>query len=267
MPGAQASSTRHQGGAGSRASELATKNAVAVPLYPIAVFLNRRGQGIMKRSAADITGSEGVKDDSDRDHDSRGSDVSNSDGSDVSVSDGSDVSDAYPRKRRCVSLRAEAWLNKYVRVLRHLTTHDSLPQFGPLRSWINYQKGRKYKGLMSADRAAALEAIPGWQWGEPVGSQEVWHRNYKNLVQYYAGRARNTVRLRDWMKYQRARHWAGELSYQRTALLEALPRWRWHFPHSLSAAARAFVGAPCDDGVDSNPRPARQTTLPQVMRY
>ena len=91
----------------------------------------------------------------------------------------------YPRPRRALSerlLRARTdamptsndgpWQQKLAALRAHVAAHGRLPpQSHPsgLGAWISTQRrmanaGRKCRSKMPPERAAALEAVPGWTW-------------------------------------------------------------------------------------------------------
>ena len=117
--------------------------------------------------------------------------------------------------------------------------------------------------------ASALEALPGWQWH--LG-QDWWQRGLSAARAYVAEHgtidASPEARIDDselevWVQRCRADHRAGALSPQQTALLEALPGWRWGLSMERweigLAALRDFIAA---HGSASPPQHAMQDGFP-----
>lgn len=109
-----------------------------------------------------------------------------------------------------------------------------------LGAWARAQR-RAYKAKgsrrISPERAAALEAVPGWSWRSKVDT--VWAENYAALCAYvaeygclpetstiYRGR-----KLSAWIRAQRysRKGQSGRMTVARAAALEAVPGWSWGY--------------------------------------
>ncbi|WP_057003389.1 DEAD/DEAH box helicase [Mycobacterium kyorinense] len=103
-----------------------------------------------------------------------------------------------------------------------------------LFQWASDQRREYAAGTLDAQRTAALESLPGWQW-RPAGQR--WEYGFAQLAEFAAdtGQAspsQNYVteqgyRLGEWVSKQRYAHARGQLDAQRTAALESLPGWQW----------------------------------------
>jgi hypothetical protein len=103
--------------------------------------------------------------------------------------------------------------------------------------WANNRRADYRKGRLRADRAATLEALPGWEW-DPVEAE--YQRGLAALRRYTdrVGDARVTrshvetvdgeqIKLGAWVSSRRAEHRKDKLRPERVAALEALPGWAW----------------------------------------
>ena len=160
-----------------------------------------------------------------------------------------------------------AWQEKLAALHAHVAAHGRLPPFnhGPgLSGWIAGQRAAKraadagkagtYK--MTPERVAALEAVPGWAWGE--GAEARWLEKLAALRAHVAehGRLPPCERgpgLGGWIAIQRTAKNAADageprgnkMTPERAAALEAVPGWTWE-PREASweeklAALRAHV--------------------------
>ena len=102
-----------------------------------------------------------------------------------------------------------------------------------LGAWVSTQRSFYRDGRLSAERAARLEALPGWTW-RPDAAR--WEEAFGQLEEFVKreghfrvlrGHADNGTQLVSWINAQRQFHKAGRLSAERTARLEALPGWTW----------------------------------------
>lgn len=167
-------------------------------------------------------------------------------------------------------LRALATLTAYAK--RHGTAAVPVTTVvGDIRlgEWVAAQHAGYEAGTLSQANASALQAVPGWQW-HPL--QDRWTRGLAAARAYVAehgtieaapGVQVDGLGLEHWIQWCRAEHRAGSLSPQQTALLEALPGWRWspsmeRWKRGL-AALRAYVAA---HGTASPPQHAVQDGFP-----
>lgn len=104
----------------------------------------------------------------------------------------------------------------------------------PLGRWVGRQRKTFRAGLLSVERVARLEALPGWYWS----LLEIrWERGYALLERFVAheGHARvpqehmvDGFPLGRWVGTQRHEHGAGRLSDQRKVRLQEVPGWYWN---------------------------------------
>ena len=120
-----------------------------------------------------------------------------------------------------------------------------------LGGWVSKSRAEGRVGRLDPERAAQLEALPGWTW-DPAADD--WAAGLAALRAYAAreGYARvprfhveGDFRLGMWVSAQRALRRLGPLDPRRAAELEALPGWTWE-PHAANwaaglAALRAYV--------------------------
>jgi superfamily II DNA or RNA helicase len=117
----------------------------------------------------------------------------------------------------------------------HVETFDGEPI--NLGTWVHNCRGDYGRGKLSADRIAALQALPGWEWN-PIEAD--YQRNLDALRQYVEreGNARaptshvetfdgEPINLGKWVSHRRGDYGGGNLSADRIAALEALPGWKW----------------------------------------
>ena len=143
----------------------------------------------------------------------------------------------------------------------------------PLRSdpsglgkWVNTQRrakkaaraGRPVGERMTPQRAAALEAVPGWAW-DPHGA--IWQEKLAALRAYVAAHGRgppygDAAGLSVWVNSQRTAKKAVEagrslgerMTMQRVAALESVPGWAWEVDAEAAweeklSALRAYLAA------------------------
>ncbi len=99
-----------------------------------------------------------------------------------------------------------------------------------LGSWVSQQRTRR----PAPDRAARLEALPGWTWDVLV---EWWEEGFECLRRFVEleGHARvprawvmDGFRLGQWVQVQRSTYATGQLAPDRVDRLKALPGWIWN---------------------------------------
>ncbi|MGW8431720.1 helicase associated domain-containing protein [Curtobacterium citreum] len=123
-------------------------------------------------------------------------------------------------------------------VARH--GHSLVPSKGAttaLGRWVRLQRTHYKAGGMSAERIAALEAVPNWVWSDPERYERAWQARlgeFVNLVAHF-GHADTEMWLlepgvqqaRAWAVKQRRDYRAGVLDPSRAETLAALRGWRW----------------------------------------
>ena len=103
----------------------------------------------------------------------------------------------------------------------------------PLGTWVAKNRANRRDGVLSADRATRLEALPGWSWRP---SHDKWETAF-DLAKQFSEREGHTAiphehtedgfALGRWLYKQRGSYRLGRLSVQRQARLEALPGFLW----------------------------------------
>jgi len=116
--------------------------------------------------------------------------------------------------------------------------HARVPQKhveGPFRLgvWVTRQRQNRKVGELTLERAAALEAVPGWTW-DPIG--DLWIVGIAALKAFVAreGHARVPVaaiesgfKLGQWVSVRRTEYRARRLDRLRIVELESFPGWSW----------------------------------------
>ena len=164
-----------------------------------------------------------------------------------------------------------AWQQRLAALRAHVAAHGRLPPTSDasLGVWINSQRaarkaadaGRKCKqGTMTPERAALLEAVPGWAW--EVDLEAAWEEKLAALRAYVSAHGRlpaqsDSSGLGSWVSSQRQAKKAadagrrsnhGTMTPARAAALEAVPGWAWEVDAEAAwqerlDALRAYVAA------------------------
>ncbi|MBT2269595.1 helicase associated domain-containing protein, partial [Rhodococcus erythropolis] len=102
-----------------------------------------------------------------------------------------------------------------------------------LKTWVNNRRKNFREGILSADRVAELESLPGWTWDPNTDKRNAGMVALRKYVEEY-GTALvpyNTVagemNLGGWVTRQRGAFRSGSLPEARVAELESLPGWSW----------------------------------------
>lgn len=110
---------------------------------------------------------------------------------------------------------------------------DQLSGGYPVGAWVGEQRNRHTRGDLDVDRAARLEALPGWSW-DPLS--DTWERHFAALLGFVAreGHARVPtdhleagLPLASWVIRHRQEHKTGRVPPDRVKRLEVLPGWTW----------------------------------------
>lgn len=136
-------------------------------------------------------------------------------------------------------VHAEQWSAKYneleVFVLRNKRfPFQHNPTENPLAAWVTKQRKTYIKNRLSKEKIRLLEKIPKWEW-KPHAN--LWSKKYQKLLQFvkekgthpsgYENRDPKERVLARWVTRQRQAYHKGELSQERTDLLEQIPGWSW----------------------------------------
>jgi superfamily II DNA or RNA helicase len=137
--------------------------------------------------------------------------------------------------------REQAWargfslLNRFAQREGHARpSTDWIESGSKLGLWVSARRAAYKRGALGADKAALLEALPGWTWNKDDAD---WEEGFRLLETFVAreGTARvptkwdeNEFRLGTWVAGKRASYRAGQLSSDKAAQLDALPGWSWH---------------------------------------
>lgn len=108
----------------------------------------------------------------------------------------------------------------------------------PLGAWVGTQRGLRGRGVLAADRVAALEALPGWTWNVP---DRRFAAGVTAVARFVAREGHceppgphieNGVMLASWIYRVRELHSSGRLEAGRLDQLEAIVGWQWEPPAS-----------------------------------
>jgi Helicase associated domain/Helicase conserved C-terminal domain len=101
-----------------------------------------------------------------------------------------------------------------------------------LGQWVAVQRARHRSHVVEADRAARLEALPGWSW---TPRDELWEQGFQHLLDFVSREGHTSVpatyledryALGRWVKKQR-NTLKGKPGDERAGRLAALPGWSW----------------------------------------
>jgi superfamily II DNA or RNA helicase len=102
-----------------------------------------------------------------------------------------------------------------------------------LGRWVAYQRHEHSRDRLDTERARRLEMLPGWIWSM---LDKMWEEGYRRLTRYSqrhdnarvpAEYTEDGFKLGRWVVTVRRARKTGELSSERVAALERLPRWTW----------------------------------------
>jgi hypothetical protein len=106
-----------------------------------------------------------------------------------------------------------------------------------LGRWVGTQRDLYRRRQLLTDRAARLEALPGWSWSPQA---EEWPQGYAALMAFAAREGHADVPKRHveagftlgtWVQHQRTDYRTGALDLGRVDQLEQLPGWVWNTKH------------------------------------
>jgi len=120
----------------------------------------------------------------------------------------------------------------------------------PLGRWAARQRERYWANRLSLEQTAALEVVPGWEWGRTQTDR--WTEGLAHLRSYVAEHghaAVDTVTVHEgfalggWVARRRAHYRRGTLAPARAAVLEALPGWTWSRTEDTWPRGLAVLGS------------------------
>ena len=131
------------------------------------------------------------------------------------------------------------WTLRLEETKAFVVEHGRLPKHTdkPLWAWISHQRWYYKNGTLSDDRAAALEAVPGWWWEKEDPFPPTLEKLKVFLREH--GRLPKTIEkpLGRWISDKRTKYKEGKLEANRVAALEDIPGWKWEeedpFPGKL----------------------------------
>lgn len=110
---------------------------------------------------------------------------------------------------------------------------DTRLQDYPLGHWLHRCREDYRAGSLTPERAAELEALPGWSWGRHHDTWDEGLRVLRAFVQRegHACPSQHTVvdghRIGWWVTQVRRRYRGGTLPTDQASVLENLPGWQW----------------------------------------
>jgi superfamily II DNA or RNA helicase len=119
-----------------------------------------------------------------------------------------------------------------------------------LGEWCYKQRVNYRKGILAAERIAALEGVSGWKWvvseahvGDPAARWAMMLSLLQAFVAEFGRVPRQAeqyrgVKLGKWCGRQRENYRKGKLSAEQVAALEALPVWKWVLSEARTAPER-----------------------------
>jgi uncharacterized membrane protein len=125
-----------------------------------------------------------------------------------------------------------SWEEQLAALREHVRTHGRFPKrrHERLGLWVYTQ--RKNKNALTAEKQAALEAIPGWVWTKHFFiNKYTWEEQLAALREYAV--VHNALprqvhrRLGAWMGTQRQNYKKHKLSVERVNALQSVPLWKW----------------------------------------
>ncbi len=137
---------------------------------------------------------------------------------------------------------AEArWQEGLAQLLAYTDAHDGtgphtrlVVEGFPLGRWAARQRERYWSNRLSLEQTAALEVVPGWEWGRTQTDR--WTKGLTYLRSYVAEHGHAAVdtvtvyegfALGAWVARRRAHYRRGALAPARAVALEALAGWTW----------------------------------------
>jgi hypothetical protein len=124
------------------------------------------------------------------------------------------------------------WDEQLAALREYVAANNKLPKRSHTRLgiWINTQ--RKRKDGLTAEKQAALEAIPGWVWKtREFKNRYSWEEQLAALHEHAATNnalpKRSHERLGMWISTQRTQYKKQKLSAERIEALQSIPVWSW----------------------------------------
>jgi len=106
----------------------------------------------------------------------------------------------------------------------------------PLGTWVGSRREEYKSSKLNAERAAVLEALPGWEWNPRTGK---WSQALNRLLRFVDENGHvnipddyecpDSYRLGAWARQQRSLYKRGELTPDRIDQLEAIQGWSWGY--------------------------------------
>jgi len=144
------------------------------------------------------------------------------------------------------ALHAFAGEHGHLRVPRDLLTGHGVQ----LANWLHAQRTKHIRGRLPSERAAALQAVPGWRWND---LDERWQQYFKALQAFADQHGHAAVpgqhttheglKLGSWVSDQRRRQAKGKMTPERVAALDSVPGWGWTGSQAHRARGAALLAA------------------------
>jgi superfamily II DNA or RNA helicase len=143
---------------------------------------------------------------------------------------------------------AGRWEQAYDRLVAYAARHGSVMRLPDgkvdgfdLAGWATNQRIAHARGELPADRATALEQVPGWVWSVHDARFEATLAALRSFAEREghceppSAHCENAVQLRASIYRLRREHQLGELAVDRVERLEAIEQWSWDPPGTQAA--------------------------------
>jgi hypothetical protein len=128
------------------------------------------------------------------------------------------------------------WVTVYTRIQRAPSKNSKDLEEKRTGQWQSHQRVAKNKRILSDERIAELEAVPGWEWGTEREETYSWDEQLQHWVIVYTRIQKDPSQISKdleekragrWLSHQRVAKKKGKMLPERVAKLEAIPGWTW----------------------------------------
>ena len=159
------------------------------------------------------------------------------------------------------------WESRLTEIREWYATHDSHPSGTSLGRWTAAQRSNYKHGRLSSERAAALDAVPGWVWR--FNRKHAWWERCAEAAEWYSSNSHlpaRSTKFGKWVDVQRTNR--SSLDADQIAALEAIPGWSWPKPTpSWEQSRKAWLKRYMADGKVRAPSPEQAWSAKQKVAY